>query len=278
MSTMSKVLNGKVVADAIAQQLKDDINQSGRRLTLGIIQVGSEPSSTVYIQYKMKMASRLGVEVRYEKLPQEINQDELLGILNQWNQDSVVTGYIVQLPLPPHLNPETIINAIAPNKDVDGLTAVNKGLLSTNQPTILPATTRGIISLIDHYQIELSGKHVVVLGRSNLVGLPTAIALLHRHATVTILHSKSTNVKNALALADIVVAAIGKPRYLDLELLSSRPIVIDVGITSIEGKLYGDTDFEQVKDEVEAITPVPGGIGPLTVISLFQNLLDIANN
>ena len=275
---MSKVLNGKIVADVIAQQLKGDINQNGRRLTLGIVQVGSEPSSTVYIQYKMKMASRLGVEVRYEKLPQEISQDELLSILSQWNQDSEITGYIVQLPLPPHLNPEVIINAIAPNKDVDGLTAVNKGLLSTNQPTILPATTRGIISLIDHYQIELSGKHVVVLGRSNLVGLPTAIALLHRHATVTILHSKSTNVKNALALADIVVAAIGKPRYLDLELLSSRPIVIDVGITSIEGKLYGDTDFEQVKDEVEAITPVPGGIGPLTVISLFQNLLDIANN
>ena len=278
MSTMSKVLNGKIVADVIAQQLKGDINQNGRRLTLGIVQVGSEPSSTVYIQYKMKMASRLGVEVRYEKLPQEISQDELLSILSQWNQDSEITGYIVQLPLPPHLNPEVIINAIAPNKDVDGLTAVNKGLLSTNQPTILPATTRGIISLIDHYQIELSGKHVVVLGRSNLVGLPTAIALLHRHATVTILHSKSTNVKNALALADIVVAAIGKPRYLNLELLSSKPIVIDVGITSVNGKLYGDADFEQIKDEVEAITPVPGGIGPLTVISLFQNLLDIAKN
>ena len=275
---MSKVLNGKIVADVIAQQLKGDINQNGRRLTLGIVQVGSEPSSTVYIQYKMKMASRLGVEVRYEKLSQEISQDELLSILSQWNQDSEITGYIVQLPLPPHLNPEVIINAIAPNKDVDGLTAVNKGLLSTNQPTILPATTRGIISLIDHYQIELSGKHVVVLGRSNLVGLPTAIALLHRHATVTILHSKSTNVKNALALADIVVAAIGKPRYLNLELLSSKPIVIDVGITSVNGKLYGDADFEQIKDEVEAITPVPGGIGPLTVISLFQNLLDIAKN
>ena len=224
------------------------------------------------------MADRLGVEVRYEKLPQEISQDELLSILSQWNRDSQITGYIVQLPLPPHLNPEVIINAIAPDKDVDGLTAVNKGLLSTNQPTILPATTRGIISLIDHYQIELSGKHVVVLGRSNLVGLPTAVALLHRHATVTILHSKSTNVKNALALADIVVAAIGKPRYLDLKLLPSKPIVIDVGITSVDGKLYGDANFEEIKDEVEAITPVPGGIGPLTVISLFQNLLDIANN
>lgn len=274
---MSKILNGKVVADAIAQQLKNDIKQSGRKLTLGIIQVGSEPSSTIYIQYKMKMAAKLGVEVRYEKLSQEISQAELLDVLQQWNHDARITGYIVQLPLSPHLNPEEIINAIAPNKDVDGLTALNKGLLSTNQPTILPATTRGIISLIDYYQIELAGRHVVVLGRSNLVGLPTAIALLHRHATVSILHSKSTNVKNTLALADIVVAAIGKPGYLDSELLSSKTIVIDVGITSVDGKLYGDTNFEQVKDDVKAITPVPGGIGPLTVISLFQNLFDISN-
>ena len=274
---MSKILNGKVVADAIAQQLKNDIKQSGRKLTLGIIQVGSEPSSTIYIQYKMKMAAKLGVEVRYEKLSQEISQAELLDVLQQWNHDARITGYIVQLPLSPHLNPEEIINAIAPNKDVDGLTALNKGLLSTNQPTILPATTRGIISLIDYYQIELAGRHVVVFGRSNLVGLPTAIALLHRHATVSILHSKSTNVKNTLALADIVVAAIGKPGYLDSELLSSKTIVIDVGITSVDGKLYGDTNFEQVKDDVKAITPVPGGIGPLTVISLFQNLFDISN-
>ena len=274
---MSKILNGKVVADAIAQQLKNDIKQSGRKLTLGIIQVGSEPSSTIYIQYKMKMAAKLGVEVRYEKLSQEISQAELLDVLQQWNHDARITGYIVQLPLSPHLNPEEIINAIAPNKDVDGLTALNKGLLSTNQPTILPATTRGIISLIYYYQIELAGRHVVVLGRSNLVGLPTAIALLHRHATVSILHSKSTNVKNTFALADIVVAAIGKPGYLDSELLSSKTIVIDVGITSVDGKLYGDTNFEQVKDDVKAITPVPGGIGPLTVISLFQNLFDISN-
>ncbi len=276
IASMFKLLNGKVVADKLALQLKHDLAQSELALTLGIIQVGEHPSSSVYIQHKSKMAQKLGITVRHNQLPATITQAQLQQELEQWNDSPDITGYIVQLPLPSHLNPDLAIGMIDPLKDVDGLTLTNKGALAARQPGILPATTRGILSLLDYYQIEVEGKHVVVLGRSNLVGLPTALALLHRHATVTILHSKSQDTNSILHTADIVIAAMGRPRQLGLDMLPAGAIVIDVGITRIEGRVHGDVDFDAVADKVAAITPVPGGVGPLTVVSLFQNLVDLA--
>jgi methylenetetrahydrofolate dehydrogenase (NADP+)/methenyltetrahydrofolate cyclohydrolase len=271
---MAKILDGKIVATEIAEKLKSQIHLSGRRLTLGIVQVGDNPNSAVYIQHKVKMAQRLGVEIQHENLPQSTSQIELINKLQQWNSSSNISGYIVQLPLPQHMNTNYIINHIDPQKDVDGLTVSNRGALAASQPAILPATTRGILSLLDYYDYDLEGRNVAVIGRSNLVGLPTALALLQRNATVTILHSKSKNYRELLKSTDIVVVAVGKPGFLDSNMLSPKSIVIDVGIANLNGKLYGDVDFEDVKDKVEAITPVPGGIGPLTVISLFQNLVD----
>lgn len=264
------------MANTLAEQLKANIEASRLKLTLGIIQVGNHPSSTIYIHHKVKMAQSLGIDVNHNQLPETIPQEELLDILHRWNSDSVITGYIVQLPLPTHLDPDQIINAISPIKDVDGLTAVNKGALSTNRPGILPATTRGILSLLDYYDVTLSGKQVVVLGRSNLVGLPTALALIHRDATVTVLHSKSKVVKPIIKAAEIIITAVGQPNYLNRDVLSPDAIVIDVGITSVNGKLLGDVDYNNAKDAVHSISPVPGGVGPLTVISLFQNLYEIA--
>jgi methylenetetrahydrofolate dehydrogenase (NADP+)/methenyltetrahydrofolate cyclohydrolase len=223
----------------------------------------------------------LGITVKHIQLHEDISEDELLKNIQQCNNDESINGIIVQLPIPKHLNKRKILDSIAPSKDVDGLGSVQSGLLYTdNEEAILPATARGVISLLQHYNISLEGRSVCVVGRSLVVGKPLATACLKKNATVTMCHSHTKNLENFTKNSDIIIVALGKPNYIDSKYVRDGQVIIDVGIHKIDNKICGDVDFDSVKDIVSAITPVPGGVGPLTVASLFENLVNahIRNN
>ncbi len=297
---MVKILDGKILRDKIAQKLKQEITlrsrrSQGLRPKLVIIQVGNIPASNTYIRQKVLFGQKIGAIVDHQKLPENITQKALITRISSLNTDPDVTGIIVQMPFPAHLDKDAIIEAIDPRKDVDGLTSTNLKLLwEDKKEAIIPATTKGILALLDYYRIPIGGQKVVVVGRSFLVGKPTAIAFLNRHATVTICHSKTKNLKQETRNAQILVVAAGKPKLITKDHVSEGQIVVDVGINVSEvqprqevepqrgksetepnnHKIVGDVDFEAVKSQVAAISPVPGGIGPMTVASLFENLLE----
>ena len=239
------------------------------------MQVGDNNESNIYIEQKKKFGLEIGVEVEHKKCDVNINEDELVKIIEKYNEDSGVGGIIVQLPIPENLDCSRILNSIDVQKDVDGLGVKQIGLFYGGDKTaMVPATARGVMSLLDYYKIDLKSKNVVVIGRSNLVGRPIAQMCLNSGATVTICHSKTLYIEEHTKKADIVIVACGKPRLIGPSYLGKNQVVVDVGIQKVEGKLTGDVDFDNVKDMVSAITPVPGGVGPLTVVSLFQNLVD----
>jgi len=297
---MSKILDGKIVRDKIAEDLRKEItlrvkDPQGRRPKLVIIQVGDLAESNTYIKQKILFGQKIGAIVDHQKFDEKVTQELLITHISKLNTDQNVSGIIIQVPIPSHLDKDAIIDAIDPKKDVDGLTSANLKLLWENKKgAIIPATTRGILSLLDYYKIPISGKKVVVVGRSFLVGKPTALALLNRDATVTICHRETRNLKEETKNADILVAAVGKANLITKDHVSKNQVVIDVGINMInnqkpsfvktsEGKpetepsgrkIVGDVDFESVAKIVKAITPVPGGVGPMTVASLFENLLE----
>lgn len=279
------ILDGKKVRDEIAETLKERVAGCGDKPKLVIIQIGENKESTAYIRQKKLFAEKIGAEVDHVQLPLDASTEDVLTRIQQANVDSSVHGTLLQLPVPERLDVERVIEAIQPVKDVDGLCSVNVKLLwEGSAGGHMPATTRGILSLLDYYQIPIAGKRVVVVGRSFLVGRPTAIALLNRDATVTIAHSKTPNVPQIARGADILVTAAGKPHFIQREHVHENQVIIDVGITAITGKklndevpeetLAGDVDFDMVKGIVQALSPVPGGVGPMTVASLFQNLID----
>ncbi len=262
---MVKILDGRVVRDKIARKLKNDISHLKFAPTLAIIQVGERAESSAYIKQKMLFAERIGAKVQHFKFKTQVSQALLFKKIHTLNRDKSVDGIIVQLPIPKHLNKFEIIRAIAPSKDVDGLVPGSK---------FIPATARGIISLLDFYKIKFSGKQAVMVGRSMLVGSPAAKALLARDATVTTAHSKTKKLKEITKTADILVVAIGKPKFIDKNYVRKGQVVVDVGI-NLQGKhLVGDVDFAKVKGVVSAISPVPGGVGVMTVASLFENLVE----
>ncbi len=277
------ILDGKILKTAIAERLKATITTFETKPTLVIIQVGEKVESTTYINQKKLFGETIGAQVLHTQFPETVDQDTVVAEIERLNREQAVHGIIVQLPLPKHLNAEHIIDTILPHKDVDGLTALNTKKLMYGEKGIVPATTRGILTLLKHYNIALGGKKVVIIGRSNLVGKPTALALLKENATVTMCHRYTQNISEETKRADILIVAAGTPKLITENHVRPGQVVIDVGITAVEirtetgelkKKLLGDVDFEAVSPIVEAITPVPGGVGAMTVASLFENLVE----
>lgn len=253
------------------------MKEEGQSVCLAVIQVGNDPASTVYVGNKKKACAYIGIESRAFSLPEETREEELLALINQLNHDDSVNGILVQLPIPAHMDEKKVINAIAPEKDVDGFHPQNVGALSIGEPGFVSCTPAGIIQLLKRSGVEIEGKECVVVGRSNIVGKPMALLLLRENGTVTICHSHTRDLKEICRRADILVAAIGKPKFFDDTYVKDGAVVIDVGIHRNEqNKLCGDVDAEKVMDKVSAITPVPGGVGPMTIAMLMHNCVEAA--
>lgn len=267
-----EILDGKQAKIQILNSLKEEILKLDTKLELAVIQVGEDPASSVYVRQKAKMADMLGYIFNHIKLSEDIEEEKLISIINGLNRDRFTDGILVQLPIPKHLNAKRIQNAISPLKDVDGLTDINMGKLVHGVDSLVPCTPMGIVDLLDIYNINLSGKNVTIVGRSDLVGKPLASLLTNRNATVTLCHSKTNNLKEFTRLADILVVAMGRPNYITCDYVNKGSIVVDVGINRLENnKLCGDVDFNSVAPVSSFITPVPGGVGPMTVAELAKN-------
>lgn len=277
---MDKIIDGKKISSDIKEELKEEVKQlkeKGISVTLAVIQVGNDPASTVYVGNKKKACEYIGIGSLSYELKEETTQEELLALIKELNEKDEVNGILVQLPLPKHIKEDVIIKAISPKKDVDGFHPENVGLLSTGQKGFVSCTPAGVIELLKRSGIAISGKECVVIGRSNIVGKPMAALLIREDATVTICHSKTADLKEVAKRADILIAALGKPKFINREYIKEGAVVIDVGIHRLEGKkLCGDVDFEDVFDLVRAITPVPGGVGPMTIAMLMKNCVESA--
>ena len=274
---MTHIIDGKKIANNICAELKSvvqELNKNGETITLAVVLVGENPASKIYVANKRKTCNEIGIISREYNLPQTTTENELLKLIDDLNSSNEVDGILVQLPLPAHINEKNVIERIHPEKDVDSFSEGNIGKLITKNYRFLPCTPAGIIEILKHENIEISGKHCVVLGRSNIVGKPLALLMLNNDATVTICHSKTKNLKDICKQADILIAAIGQPRSIKSDMIKPGAIVIDVGINrDASGKICGDVDFENVKDVASYITPVPGGVGPMTVAMLMKNVI-----
>lgn len=267
-----KLLDGKIVKKTVLAELKEKVSKEKRPLGLVVIQVGEDPASVVYVRQKAKMAEKVDFNFNHVKLDSSVSEEELLNKIDEFNNDDNVDGILVQMPIPKHLNPKTIQNAISPLKDVDGLTDINMGRLMHNEEALVPCTPLGIMDLLKHYGIEVAGKRVVVVGRSDLVGKPMLALMINADATVTLCHSKTKDMSKITKKADILIAAVGKANFIKAEDIRKGCVVIDVGINRMsDGSLCGDVDFNSVKDKVSYITPVPGGVGQMTVAELGMN-------
>ena len=267
------ILDGKKLQEKKLLILREKVLKLEKKLTLCVIQVGNDSASCVYVNQKKKMADFVGFNFKHIKLDEDITTSELLSIIEQENNDDEVSGIIVQMPLAKHIDAQLVQNKIKYYKDVDGLSDINVGRLVHNKKCLVSCTPRGILELLEEYNINLSDKHVVIVGRSNLVGKPLAILLLNKDATVTVCHSKTKNLADITSLADILIVAVGKKHFIDASMIKDNAIVIDVGINRENNKLYGDVDFDSVKQKASYITPVPGGVGPMTVVEIGYNLL-----
>ncbi len=274
---MFKIIDGKLISKQIKDELKERVAKENIKATLAVIQVGNDPASTVYVGNKKKACEYIGIGSKSFELPEETTQEELLALIDKLNADDEVNGILVQLPVPKHINEKEIINRISPKKDVDGFHPESVGNLCIGQNGFVSCTPAGIIELLKRSDIDIEGKECVVIGRSNIVGKPMALLLLANNGTVTICHSRTKNLKDVVKRADIVVAAVGKPKMITREYINEGAVVIDVGIHRMEdGKLCGDVDYEDVKDITSAITPVPGGVGPMTIAMLMVNCVKAA--
>jgi methylenetetrahydrofolate dehydrogenase (NADP+)/methenyltetrahydrofolate cyclohydrolase len=278
---MAVIIDGNKTAREILEEIRRKTavmkDQQGDVPGLAVVLVGEDPASKVYVGRKAKACVDVGFMSREFKLPADTPEERLLGIIRELNEDSLIHGILVQLPLPKHISTEKIIAAIDPHKDVDGFHPYNVGGLLAGTPLFVPCTPRGIMELISRAGIDLKGKEAVVVGRSNIVGKPMALLLLAQHATVTICHSRTQDLPAVTRRADVLVAAIGKPKMINGDMVKEGAVVIDVGVNRLEnGKLAGDVDFEDVAPKASFITPVPGGVGPMTIAMLMQNTLDAA--
>ena len=272
---MYQVIDGKKISQEIKDELKEKaaaMAKEGKKVALAVIQVGNDPASSVYVRNKKKACEYIGIESLSYELPEETTEEELVALIEKLNADTKVNGILVQLPLPEQINEEKIIQTISPDKDVDGFHMQNVGALCTGGKGYVSCTPLGIITLLKRSGIEIAGKRCVVMGRSNIVGKPMAMLLLRENGTVTICHSKTQDMKEITRQADILVVAIGKPKFVDETYVKEGAVVIDVGIHRNEdNKLCGDVDFDSVSEKTYAITPVPGGVGPMTVTMLLAN-------
>lgn len=268
-----ELLDGKKVKLEILENLKRELKSYERKLGLVVIEVGDDPASLVYVGQKEKMAKELDYNFNHIKLDKNVKEEEILKIITELNNDDNVDGILVQMPLPEHLDAKKIQNSISPYKDVDGLSDVNAGKLMHGVDTLIPCTPYGIMDILKYYNIEVAGKHVVIVGRSDLVGKPLASLMTNNNATVTLCHSRTKDLIKHTKEADILIAAVGKKGIITGEMIKDDAVVIDVGINRVDGKLYGDVDFETAKEKVSFITPVPGGVGQMTVAELAKNVV-----
>lgn len=278
---MPQIIDGKLISATIKEELKGKVSklkEQGVNITLAVIQVGNDPASTVYVNNKKKACEYIGIQSLSYELKEETTQEELVALVEQLNQRSDVNGILVQLPLPKHIDEDLIIKTISPKKDVDGFHPMNVGALNIGQPGFVSCTPAGVIQLLKRSGISIEGKECVVLGRSNIVGKPMAALLLRENGTVTVCHSRTKNLSEVTKRADILVVAIGKPKFITAEYVKEGAVVIDVGIHRNENnKLCGDVDFDSVAEHVSAITPVPGGVGPMTIAMLMNNCVESIN-
>jgi methylenetetrahydrofolate dehydrogenase (NADP+)/methenyltetrahydrofolate cyclohydrolase len=270
---VAKIIDGKKIANEILEKLGKGVKVLKEKPGLAIVIVGNNPASEIYVTSKLKKAEAAGFHVEKHAFSEDVSQDKLLKVVDELNQNKKVHAFIVQLPLPKHIDENFVIDSILPHKDADGFTPVNLGNLVNDDNRLLPATARACMELIKSTKVNIKGKNAVIVGRSNIVGKPTALLLLQENATVTICHSKTKNLKDHTKNADILVAAVGKAKLIKKDMVKKGAIIIDVGINREQGKIVGDVDFDNVKEVASFITPVPGGVGPMTIAMLLDNTL-----
>lgn len=273
---MADIIDGKVIAGEIKTQLIEKVERLKKDNIipgLAVILVGENPASQVYVRNKEKMCEEFGIKSKVFRLPEATTNEELLNLIEKLNNDDEIDGILLQHPVPKQINEYEAFNKILPEKDVDGFTNVNIGKLTVGEDTLISCTPFGILQMLKHEGIEIEGKHCVIVGRSNIVGKPMAQLMLKENATVTVCHSKTQNLASITKLADILIVAIGKPKFITSQMVKENAVVIDVGINRINGKLVGDVDFDSVSNVASKITPVPGGVGPMTMIMLMNNTI-----
>ena len=269
------LIDGKYVSEKCKEDIKEKIKKLNKVPGLAVIRIGEDEASKIYVRLKHQMCDELGINFTEYHLEETITQEELINLIEKLNNDESVNGILLQSPIPYHLNILEAFKTIAPEKDVDGFSPVNVGKLVQRQESFAPCTPLGIMRMLKEYNIEIEGKHCVVIGRSNIVGRPMAELLLNANATITICHSKTNGLAEIVKTADIVVVAIGKPKFITADMIKEGAVVVDVGINRIPGekKIVGDVDFENVKEKCSYITPVPGGVGPMTIMTLMDNVV-----
>ena len=276
---MTKIIDGKIISAAVKDRVKngvEELKKQGITVGLAVIIVGEDPASKVYVANKKKACEALGIISEEYALPENTTEEELLALINELNAKKSINGILCQLPLPKHLDEKLIINSIVPHKDVDAFHPVNVGKITIGDYDFVPCTPAGVMEMLKYENIDVEGKTCVVIGRSNIVGKPMGMLLLHQNGTVTICHSRTKNLKEVCKTADILVAAVGKARFVTEDMVKDGAVVIDVGMNRENGKLCGDVDYEAVAAKASAITPVPGGVGPMTIAMLMQNTLTAA--
>lgn len=270
------ILDGKGVAERRNEKLKEKIDsyieKGYRKPTFAVVMAGDNPASQSYVQNKLKASALVGIEAKLYKLEDSISEQEVLNLVDELNNDDMLDGYIVQLPLPKNVDTDKVLNRMDVKKDVDGFHVINQGLLFQGRNAMHAATSQGIVNLLETYRIDVTGLNAVVVGRSNIVGMPISKLLLDMNATVTTTHSRTNNLSAITKQADLLVVAIGKPKFITKDMVKEGAIVIDVGINRVDGKLYGDVDFEEVLKIAKYITPVPKGVGPMTINALLENV------
>ena len=272
-------MDGKMVSAKVRGSILEEVNglkDKGVRPGLAVIIVGEDPASKVYVRNKERACEECGFYSEKYALPEETTQEELLGLIDELNHNPRIDGILCQLPVPKHINEQAIIDAISPEKDVDAFHPINVGKIMVGNFDFLPCTPAGVMQLLEEYDIDPNGKNCVVIGRSNIVGKPIAMLLLHKNGTVTICHSRTKNLKEVCAQADILVAAVGKADFVTADMVKEGAVVIDVGMNRKDGKLCGDVAFDEVNEKASYLTPVPGGVGPMTITMLMKNTLKAA--
>ena len=269
-----KILDGRIIKEQILNELKDNVDRLNIKPSFVVIQVGNNEVSNIYIRQKAKMAEYVGYNFYLEKFDEDISEDALIKEIERLNNDSMINGILVQMPLPDHIDASRVQNAVVPLKDIDGLHDLNAGLLFHKKNTLFPCTPLGVMELLKRYNISLSGVDTVVVGRSNLVGKPMSMMLTNADATVTLCHSKTKNLGEITRKADLLVVAVGSPKLIKADMVKDGAVVIDIGVNRVDNVTCGDVDFDNVKEKVSCITPVPGGVGQMTVAMLAHNVLE----
>lgn len=267
------ILDGKKIASIMTNNIAKEVLELKEPVTLALFLIGADPASLVYVANKKKACEDTNILVEEHFLPYNITQKEVIKQIEDCNNNPKINGILVQMPLPNHLDSDAILNTISPNKDVDGLGIINQGKLLSGKECLVPATPKGVITLLKKHYIDIAGKNVVVIGRSRLVGKPLALLFLKNNATVTVAHSKTTNLKEITRRADIVCVAVGIPNFISADMIKKDAVVVDIGINKVEGKIIGDVKFNEVSEVASYISPVPKGVGPMTIVSLLENIL-----